>query len=149
MSKPRFCQLFHRMANSPAYRDLNPPARALLTEFQLIYLPSLNGRLSISTRNAAQQINITEKTARKAFNDLAEHGFIELISGHSWMDKKAREWRLTFEKTNNQSATDEWQKWTPGKVIFRLPKQPKKRLRKNNSRRSILPQTAVDSPPVL
>src|SRR5690606_14689390 len=86
--------------NSPAYRDLKPPARCLLDEFQLIYRPTRNGYLSIGTRRAAELLRVTEPTASRAFYDLMEHGFIVLTKGELWMERKAREWRLTIEPYN-------------------------------------------------
>jgi len=108
----RMCRV---MFDSPAYRDLSLAARALLDEFTHIYRPERNGALSISTKNAARQLNCNERTAIKAFQELIEHGFLMLTEGHYWQQRKAREWRLTFEPCNNREPTDEWEQWTPEK----------------------------------
>ncbi|MBT2988023.1 MAG: hypothetical protein KME65_03575 [Candidatus Thiodiazotropha sp. (ex Ctena orbiculata)] len=116
-------QKWEEILSSPAYRDLKPAARCLIEEFQRLYRPGRNGRISISTKNAARLLNVTEPTAIKAFHEVEEHGFIRLSEGHSWMERKAREWRLTFEPgNNNQEPTDEWREWVP-KNKTRLKKQ--------------------------
>lgn len=100
---------------SAAYRDLRPPARCLLEEFQLIFLPSRNGQLSICTRTASERLNVSEPTAIKAFKDLVSHGFIILKNHHIWTQRKAREWALTFEPVDGREPTDEWKVWDPDK----------------------------------
>lgn len=108
----KFVQRYESMISSPAYRDLSTVARCLLEEFQRIYLPSRNGKLSISTRNAAKRLKVSEPTAINAFYDLEEHGFIVLVNHELWLERKAREWRLTFERTlGGGLATDEWAQW--------------------------------------
>ena len=102
------------MLASPAYRDLTPAARCLLEEFQRIYRPSRNGMLSISTKNAARLINVSEPTVSKAFYELVDHGFLVLNNGQLWMERKAREWRLTFEPyANGREPSDDWLTWAP------------------------------------
>ena len=108
-----FVRRYHDMLGSPAYRDLRPAARCLLEEFQRIYRPSRNGFLSISTRDAAKLLKVSEPTAQKAFYDLASHGFIKLEEGHYWQQGKAREWRLTFEPFEGSEPTDDWRFWKP------------------------------------
>lgn len=106
----RMCRV---MFDSPAYRDLSLSARVLLDEFMHLYRPDRNGTLSISTKNAAKRLNCAEKTAMKAFPELVEHGFLALTEGHYWQQRKAREWRLTFEPCHGREPTDEWKEWTP------------------------------------
>ena len=106
-----YIQRHEEWLNSPAYRDLKCPARCLLEEFQRIYRPQRNGRLSISTRNAERLLKVSENTACKAFRDLTSHGFIVLTKGHLWQQRESREWRLTFEPCNGREPTDEWRYW--------------------------------------
>jgi hypothetical protein len=105
---------------SPAYRDLKPPARCLLDEFQLIYRPGRNGQLSISTRRAAELLRVSENTAKNAFYELVEHGFIALTKDEMFVQRMAREWRLTIEPSNGHEPTDDWRKWAPGKPVARM-----------------------------
>ena len=134
---------FNRMCrvvfDSPAYRDLSLVARALLDEFIHIYRPERNGTLSISVKNAAKRLNCNERTAIKAFRELMTHGFIVLIEGHYWQQRKAREWRLTFEPCNGREPTDDWEHWT-----LESPLNPpaKKNLRLHSVQQTAAPSTA-------
>jgi DNA-binding transcriptional MocR family regulator len=128
-----YVQKWEEILSSPAYRDLKPVARCLIEEFQRLYRPGRNGQLSISTKNASRLLNVTEPTAIKAFKEVEAHGFIKLSEGHRWTERKAREWRLTFEPgNNNQEPTDEWRDWQP-KNNHR-PKKQGQDCSKNNSR---------------
>lgn len=108
----RFVMRYECLMESPAYRSLSTVARCLLEEFQRVYYPDRNGRLSISTRNAAKLLNVSEPTATAAFYDLEEHGFIALANHENWMERRAREWRLTFERNGTRAPTDEWATWS-------------------------------------
>lgn len=111
-----YIRRYEEMLASPAYRDLTTYARCLLEEFQRIYRAGRNGRLSISTKRAAELIKISEPTATRTFYELIDHGFIVLTKGQLWQERKAREWRLTFEPgATGQEPTDEWRTWTPDK----------------------------------
>ena len=100
---------------SPAYRDLRPVERCLLEEFQRVYLPSRNGRLSISVEKAAKELRCNKDTASRAFYALVEHGFIVLTKGHLWQQRLAREWRLTLQECDGRLPTDDWKRWSKGK----------------------------------
>lgn len=110
--------------NSEAYRDLSLLARCLLMEFQNLHYNGRNGRLSISVENAAHRLNVTQKTARAPFHELAEHGFIDLTKGYFWQERIAREWRLTFYACNGREPTDEWRFWKPGQPVVEIAKKP-------------------------
>ena len=124
-----FIQLHEEILASPAYRDLTPKARCLLTEFQRIYRPSRNGWLSISVVNAAKLIKVNKDTASKAFRSLAEHGFIVLTKGEYWQERLAREWRLTFEEFNDREPTDDWKRWRLDQPVVTLPKKSRSQTR--------------------
>lgn len=99
---------------SPAYRELKPVARCLLEEFQRIYRPGRNGTLSISLKRAQLLIKAGETAVTDAFKQLQDNGFIVLTQGELWQQRKAREWRLTFEPyANGREPSDEWLFWTP------------------------------------
>ncbi len=119
-----YIRRYEEMLASPAYRDLSTYGRCLLEEFQRTYRPGRNGKLSISTKHAAERINISEPTASNAFYELIDHGFIVLTKGQLWQERKAREWRLTFEPgAKNQEPTDEWMQWEPVQNKTRPKKQ--------------------------
>ena len=112
--KEYFVRLTETVLKSPAYRDLKPPARALLIEFMRIYRPSRNGRLTIDTATAQSLINSSEKVTDRAFYELSEHGFIKLVKHHSWTTKKGREWAITFLPVNEHEATNDYVDWKKG-----------------------------------
>lgn len=116
-SKPRFqggfVMRYRKMLDSEAYRSLSCEARCLLEEFQRIYHPNHNGKLSISTRKAKELLGVSEPTAGQAFYELASCGFIALTRNELWQERKARQWRLTFEPSAGHQPTDEWMRWDP------------------------------------
>lgn len=98
----RFVRLDHRLLRSNAYRGLSPNARALLIELAMLDNGGNNGSLYLSVRDAAHRMGVADLTAAsRAFDDLAELGFIEMTQdGHFHVktsDKsRARCWRLTW-----------------------------------------------------
>jgi DNA-binding transcriptional MocR family regulator len=125
--KPKFkgsyIRRFEEMLASPAYRDLSPACRCLIEEFQRIYRPGRNGYLSIPTRLASEHLNVSEQTAGNAFYEAREHGFIKLREEHSWQERKAREWTLTFEPFNGREPTNDWRMWEKDKPVWKNPKK--------------------------
>ncbi len=115
--KGSFYQVHRDWADSVAFRDLTPIARCLLHEFLLINNPGLNGSLNISVRRAGQLIGCSKTTAAKAFAELTEHGFLELTEHSSWIDGKARSYRLTMMQVGNRKPTDEWRDWNFDKCL--------------------------------
>jgi len=133
--------------NSEAFRDLSPTARCLLFEFQNVHQPGRNGYLSISVSNAAERLGVDPKTARKPFHELAEHGFIALMRGEYWQERKAREWRLTFYACHGKEPTDEWRFWKPGQPVVRLPKKVKTARKAEGKNSLSIVETGVKTPP--
>lgn len=114
----RFIMKWEELMSSESYRALRPVDRCLLDEFQRIYRPGRNGHLSISTRRAAELLNVNEKTACTAFKRLEDHGFIKLSNHHLWQERRARTWYLTFEEgSNGQEPADDWRNWKKDKNI--------------------------------
>lgn len=69
--------LFLDELEHPAYRDLEPVSRALLTELRALDT-SFSGRLvTLSIRNARQRLNVTQRPVERAFKQLRERGWIE------------------------------------------------------------------------
>ncbi len=120
-----FVALPESVLNSPAYRDLKSPARALLVEFLRIYRPARNGRLTIDTATAKELIRCSEKVTDRAFYELSEHGFIKLITHHSWTTKKGREWAITINPVSAREATKDYLNWVNGANVHPELKRPK------------------------
>lgn len=114
---------------SPAYRDLKPPPRALLLEFLYLYRPNRNGKLTITTDKAELLLKVGDKVASRAFYELAEHGFIKLAAHSDWYNSKGREWEITFLPKNNREPTNEFRQWRKG--INLCPDAPRANWLKN------------------
>jgi hypothetical protein len=91
-------RLYGWLLNSPAYLSLSCPARALLVEITRLYNGRNNGQIGLSVRRAAERCNVARGTAQRAFTQLQERGFIELVTKGAFSRKSphASEWRLTF-----------------------------------------------------
>ena len=118
-----FIQKHEEWLASPAYRDLRPVERCLLEEFQRVYKPGRNGRLSISVEKASKELRCNKDTASRAFYALVEHGFIVLTKGHLWQQRLAREWRLTLQECDGRLPTDDWKRWSKGNPVNHAPKK--------------------------
>src|SRR3978361_1779485 len=86
------------LLTSPAYLSLGCPARAVLIELTRVYKGNNNGRLGLSVRRASERCKVARGTAQRAFAELQERGFIELVTKGAFSRKSphASEWRLTF-----------------------------------------------------
>jgi hypothetical protein len=91
-------RLYGWLLNSPAYLSLSCPARALLVELTRLYNGRNNGQIGLSVRRASERCNIARGTAQRAFGELQERAFIELVTKGAFSRKSphASEWRLTF-----------------------------------------------------
>jgi hypothetical protein len=91
-------RLYGWLLNSPAYLSLSCAARAVLVEITHLYNGRNNGQIGLSVRRAAERCNVARGTAQRAFVDLQERGFIELVTKGAFSRKSphASEWRLTF-----------------------------------------------------
>lgn len=111
---------------SSAYRSLSTNARCLLEEFQRIYRPSRNGKLSISNSDACDLLGVSEHPARDALRQLEERGFLTLITEASYVSGKAIEYRLTIEPYHGREPTDDWRDWEPDRPILTIGRRKKK-----------------------
>jgi DNA-binding transcriptional regulator YhcF (GntR family) len=68
------------LLTSPAYLSLSCAARALLIEITRLYKGRNNGQLGLSVRRASERCNVARGTAQRAFAELQERGFIELVT---------------------------------------------------------------------
>jgi hypothetical protein len=110
-----FVQLHHYSIKSPAWLSLTPQARAVYIELASRYNGSNNGEIALSVRDAARKCRISKATAGKAFHDLAEKGFITIVTGGSFGYKlrHATEYRLTDYKYRDEPPTKEFMSWQP------------------------------------
>jgi len=64
-----------------------------------------------SVARAAKILGVSKGTACKAFDELEEHGFIQMAEECNWFNGKAREWRLTWQASYGREPTNEWRSW--------------------------------------
>ena len=120
----RFAKLGHDVMRSPAYRSINPNARALLFEIISFHNGRNNGMLWLSEDDAAKMMGVScPKVARKAFNDLVGAGLIAMTKGSHFNVKtgigRARCWRLTwdFDDANRRPVSNEWKDFVPSEIV--------------------------------
>lgn len=99
--------------NSDAYLTLSPQAKVLI---QLLQMHWSNFKpVDYGVREALKKIPCAYNTARQAFNELQDRGFIVMVEHSvfsSRMECKSRTWRLTWLPYQSQKPTNEWEKWT-------------------------------------
>ena len=104
-------RLYGWLLNSPAYLSLSCPARALLVEVTRLN----NGQIGLSVRQASERCNIARGTAQRAFAELQERRFIELVTKGAFSRKSphASEWRLTFNTCDvtGELASKAFMRW--------------------------------------
>lgn len=48
---------------------------------------------------AVEALGIGKGTAQRAFLELQEKGFVELVTPGNWYSRRAHEWRITYKPT--------------------------------------------------
>lgn len=118
----QYTPLSYRMTQSDAWRSLSGPAVKVLLELCNRYNGGNNGDLSLSLDDAAHLLGIGKSTAHRAFEELAEKGFIELVARGRWIRGEASTWRVTFLNNPRQQRTNDWREW-------KAPEKPPKKRR--------------------
>ena len=134
---PRYVRLFHWMMDSEAWKDLSGNARAIYLEISKRYNGTNNGQIVYSLREATRELKIGTSTAKRAFDELQDHGFVvaeqrghfhwKINPGGSKI-RPASEWRLTVYGSNiapdfdsQQHGTKEFMRWS--KIQNAVPPQ--------------------------
>lgn len=99
-----------QMLNSIAYSNLSVQAKVLILLLQSHWR---NDRaVGYGIREAMKKIPCSKLIAMRAFNELEENGFIELIDESLFIDRtncKSRTWRLTWMPYQHREPTNEWE----------------------------------------
>ena len=115
--QPRFVRLWHAMMQTPAWLDLDCYARSAYIELSRRYggPESNNGEIPYSVREMAENLNVSQSTAIRAFKQLEAHGFIVKVKAGRYHRKRriATEWRLTEFPCDVTDAlpTKDYEKW--------------------------------------
>lgn len=117
---PQHVRLYEWLTDSAAWQHLSTDGRALYVLLKQRYKGMNNGRIILSVRQAAENLNISKTSASKAFHELQALGFIEavIVGGfNSRKDGKATEWRLTEHTcdVSGELPSRKFRIWTPGK----------------------------------
>ena len=115
------------MARSVAFRSLSGTTLNVWIELRTRYNGHNNGLVSMSLREAADLLGMSQTTAQRALVELAQKGFIKRRTRGSWYGRKAAEFILTDVRYDGQAPTREWQSWRPknkSSVPTRTAKRP-------------------------
>jgi hypothetical protein len=103
--------VYRRMMESKAYKQLKPQEKVLMLLLQLHW--RLDKPVDYGVREAAQKIPCDRKTAMKAFQHLADSGFISCVEESmfsSRTESKSRGWRLEWLPFGKDKPTNYWEK---------------------------------------
>lgn len=108
-------RLYRWLLDTPAWRTLPCPARALLIELYGLYDGGNNGALFLSVRDAAERLAASKTTAARSFDQLCERGFIRPHVRGAFTRKlrHATQWVLTEYGHGGQLPTKEFVRWRP------------------------------------
>lgn len=108
----------HCVLKSEAFRQLSSIAKLLLVSITLRFNGFNNGKISVSYRQFAEDLNRKNQGPfAAAIAELVQHGLIEVMIEGAWISRKARQYRLTFVSTGSEwrpiAATNEYVHWRP------------------------------------
>lgn len=112
-SKSKFIMIDHSVFNHPAYRSLKVGPRSLFLELIARFKGYNNGKIYLSSRQAAERLNCTKDTALAYFKVLENRGFIVAVKQHALgVEGKGRatEWRLTHLPCDGSKPTSDFMK---------------------------------------
>ena len=117
LGKKGFAGIPISVMESPAYRGLHLRSRAILFEIAARMNGYNNGKIVLSYEQIRDSTKCCNRDIAKAMDQLWQHGLIEFRECENWVQRKAREYRLTFVSTVSGSiilpATNDYLTWTP------------------------------------
>lgn len=138
LGKKGFAGIPISVMESPAYRGLHLRSRAILFEIAARMNGYNNGKIVLSYEQIRESTGCCNRDIAKALNQLWQHGLITFRECENWVQRQAREYRLTFVSSVSGSlilpATNDYLKWAPTPVV-----KPK---RKNNGN-TVQPEKAI------
>ena len=109
----QYLPISYKMAQTKAFRSLTGASLKVWIELRTRYNGHNNGLVSLSLREAADLLGMSQTTAQRALIELAQKGFIKRRARGSWYGRKAAEFILTDVKYDGHAPTREWQSWRP------------------------------------
>lgn len=118
----------HVVHDSAAYRSASPKAKALLGILLRRFNGFNNGKITLSVREAAEELGSQNYTAVKgAFGELIGRGLLAMEKAPPKGSRLAREWRITFITTGSRkskiAASNEYLQWVEGDAGARYRKK--------------------------
>src|SRR5262249_17447570 len=113
----QYFALSYAMARSAAFRSLSGPAVKVFLEVRTRYHGANNGQLTLSLDEAARLLFMGKSTARRAFAELVEKGFLRMTRKGQWIGRRATAWRTTDKGCDREQPTNDWKAWRPPRPI--------------------------------
>lgn len=116
----RYQIIRYDMARSEAFRSLSGSAVKVWIELRSRFNGRNNGTLALSMDEAARLLGIGKATAKRAFEELRDKGFIVMTKRGHWYGRQATEWRLTDQAHQGHPPTNDWRGWSKPKNVPRF-----------------------------
>ena len=111
----QYVPLPYAVLKSAAWRSLGGAAVKLFFELHIRFHGGNNGRLHLSMNEAVGALGLGKATVKRAFDELQEKGFIDLVTPGNFYHRRAHEWRLTTKAMQTtkgkQAASNDWKSW--------------------------------------
>jgi len=127
----RFTKYYRDITQTRAWKATSPGARLLYLELQFLFIENNNGKIYLSTRDAAEKLGISQRTVYGYYHELEHYRFIVATQpGTIGPDGKPALWRLTdhgggWLDGNPIKATKDYLKWDG--ILFEKPGTKRKR----------------------
>jgi hypothetical protein len=113
----QYVPLPYAVLKSEAWRSLSGAAVKLFLELHTRFNGGNNGKVRLSMNEAVEALGLGKATVKRAFDELQDKGFIDLVTPGNWYHRRAHEWRLTTKAMQTakgkQTATNDWKSWRP------------------------------------
>jgi hypothetical protein len=93
---PPFTMLPHFIQASAAYHGLSAIARALLLEIIRRYNGANNGKIVLSARQAAYELNCDKNVITRASRELGDAKLVQPLSKGRWQGRLATTWQIAW-----------------------------------------------------
>lgn len=113
----------HAVSDSPAFLHLNPFERAVFAEILRRFNGYNNGSIGISYEEIGERLRGRNRCRpnngriARAIARLIEHGFLGEPTAESWLQRRSRNYRVTFitggKAPPYQQPTNEYLRWQP------------------------------------
>ena len=108
----QYIGLPYLMLKHPSFQALSSDAVRVLLQMHLGFHGINNGQIGFSVRQAQSCLKSGSERAKRAIDQLQEHGFIvcHADSCFNMKTKRAREWEITFQPMPNGVTSHKWKK---------------------------------------